>query len=115
MEEILRPDILNVEHIFGKVLLALNDSYCIGEQNNDGTIQYETHPSFWKKIGIENPAFGMQWMEHIEESERALFLAQVNVFMVSSEPAFVTHVPILNSKKEQLHFIVQTVRLGLKQ
>lgn len=112
MENFLLPDVLNVNHIFGKVLLTLNDSYCIAEQRANGTIEYQTHNSFWTKLGFDKSYFGRHWMEVIDKKAHPAFLSKLNAFYISDEPAFVSHVPILNENQEVLWYIVQTVRLG---
>ena len=110
--KLLRPEVLNLDHIFGKVLLTLNDSFAIGERDNSGQIHYECHPTFWEKIGVTNYSEQDNWIDRIEKNARLTYVAKLNSFYVGHTPAFVTHVPILNHKKETLWYIVQTVRLG---
>lgn len=111
---LLRPDVLNLDTIFDKALLALNDSYSIAERSKNGELLYECHPSFWEKLGFEKPYPVDKWMSQIDDRSQTTFQAKLNTFFLSEDPAFVTHVPILNAKGETLWFIVQTVRLGEK-
>ena len=106
----LRPDVLNLDTIFDKVLLALNDSISIAERLPNGDIQYECHSSFWIKLGFTEPFPSEKWMHQIEAKEQAGYQAKLNSFYLSLEPAFTTHVPILNSKGETLWYLVQVVR-----
>ncbi|MFT5582421.1 MAG: PAS domain S-box-containing protein [Psychromonas sp.] len=113
MGNLLKPENLNLDLIFDKVILSLNDGFCTVEKIPDGKITYEFHPVFWTKLGHSKaPLKDNDWFELIDAGEREKFLARIDKFYSSGKSSITHYLPINNSKKEILWFNTQIVRMG---
>lgn len=113
MGELLKPEHLNLDHIFGKVLLALNDSYCIAELSPNGAIEYSVHPSYWDKLGYgSSDSKPANWTESISSEFLDEFHRKLKLFIDDKQAAFVLHFQVKNKAQHKLWYVAQIVKLG---
>lgn len=113
MGELLKPEHLNLDHIFGRVLLALNDSYCIAEISTTGELNFNMHPTFWEKLGfLPEEQDDQQWMKLIHPEQLDIFQQKLKQFISSKESAFVSHIQIHDATFHKYWYVAQVVKLG---
>lgn len=115
MEFLLRPESLDLDHIFGKVLLTLNDSFLIAREVENKTFEFDIHPKFWELLQYPAQAIPSadQWFQSIEAPVRDQFMERCDRFFASNEPAFTMHLPVRNYEGNKRTLIVQVARLEL--
>ncbi|MBU2019984.1 MAG: PAS domain S-box protein [Bacteroidetes bacterium] len=113
MQNLLKPKHLNIDHIFGRVLLALNDSFCIAELDDNASITFSVHPSFWENLNFPDQEEHQKvWYDCIEDPQRDQFLKRCETFYQSKESAFTMHIPMRTYTNHKRWYIAQVVRLG---
>lgn len=113
MGELLKPAHLNLDHIFGHVLLALNDSFCIAEITPEGQLVFSMHERFWEKLGFDkNKVDDQKWMDLIQPEQLDVFKQKLKSFIPSKESAMVAHFQINDATQHKFWYVAQVVKLG---